>query len=386
MTEILGKKWHTNFVNNFKIIPNRFYVRATWHDKNYFTEFKDYYEFAIFTKQLPKDKMSFYELIPANYPHRLYFDVDGEDVSLEQRAIDEIVAAIITVMKEYTNIDLDIYHDIVICNSSNQSKLSLHIVVCKNYVSDNIQAKEFYTLVCEKLSEPIRKIVDSKVYSRLQNFRLVGCSKENANRYKTISDFYYNGQIIRHQYSAGDNDITDPTYNYLRQLKDTIIGIADGALIKFPQKQIYSDIKESPSISKEILKKAIIMLNDYFKFDIKRHSSAITFTELKNNLIVLQRKKPSFCTICRRDHDHENPFAIIKVYHDKYKLFYSCRRAERSIELGELGKIEKTSESEVDVSRLDIKKTNVLEVSVNSCPRPLEYLLKSKPLGDICGL
>lgn len=375
MPEFYGKTWYTNFTNHFTVKPNRFYVRATWKKVNYFTEFDDYHEFALFTRLIPKQRMCFYELIPGSYRHRLYFDIDGPDPNLEQRAIDTIVDAIIQTMRKHCTVDIDPRRDIVICKSSSAVKLSLHIIVCSYYVSNNLQAQEFFRLVQSKVPDDIKTIMDSKVYTKLQNFRIVGCTKELANRYKYITDFQYQGETIQHQYSTGE--LRQET-QYLQQLLETIISCPEGSgqLVIVPERRTV--LENTPtSIDDTIINKAIVMLNDYLGFNIRLKSSPIVYKQTKDNMIILQRNKASSCNICNREHEHENPYAMIQFYFNHYKLYYSCRRCEGMKCLGIIDYIGDdilssilSGISYVDNERLDIKTTK-------------GKLLIDKPIGDL---
>lgn len=375
MPEFYGKTWYTNFTNHFTVKTNRFYVRATWKGISYFTEFEDYYEFALFTRKIPKERMCFYELIPGSHRHRLYFDIDGPDPSLEQTAIDEIVDAIIQTMREQCLVEIDPKQDIVICKSSSAVKLSLHIIVSTYYVSNNTQVQEFFRLVQSKVPDNIKGIMDSKVYTKLQNFRIVGCTKESANRYKYITDYQYHGETIQHQYSSGE---LRPETQYLQQLLETIIGCPEGSgkLVVFPEKTA-TTASVTPRVDDAIINKAILMLNDYLGFNIRLKSNPIVYKQTKENMIILQRNKASACKICNRRHEHENPYAMIQFYFNHYKLYYSCRRCEGMKCLGIIDYIGDdllasllSGISFVNNERLDIKTTK-------------GKLLIDKPIGDL---
>ncbi len=55
-----------------------------------------------------------------------------------------------------------------------------------------------------------------------------------------------------------------------------------------------------------------------------------SFCEHIGNYIILKRLKPSYCQVCLRTHEHENPYLFVKPYLNGYQLYFNCRRNTES--------------------------------------------------------
>jgi len=92
--------------------------------------------------------------------------------------------------------------DIILFQSHGDRKVkySYHIYVDNYFHLNNTEAKIFYNMVFGLIPEQYHQFIDSSVYSKTQQFRLIGSQKEGSNRPKTPifeyilndKDYYYN--------------------------------------------------------------------------------------------------------------------------------------------------------------------------------------------------
>ena len=62
-------------------------------------------------------------------------------------------------------------------SSNSQTKKSFHLIIPKYFFENNIQAKRLWQFFQERLPADYSKYIDDMVYSKLQNFRVLGSHK-----------------------------------------------------------------------------------------------------------------------------------------------------------------------------------------------------------------
>lgn len=147
-----------------------------------------------YMKNVPSSSRNYYEVIEEDVPCHLYIDLD---VNLKQYpGID--VYDVKDMVRRHVDfglraMDLEIT-DVIIADSSNETKGSIHMIYkLKNYIwKNNANVGAFMRRCYERRVKQIDEdrvlwqFVDMCVYSRNRLFRMLGCSKSNENRVKSI--------------------------------------------------------------------------------------------------------------------------------------------------------------------------------------------------------
>lgn len=299
------------------------------------------YEYQLSLK--PSDR-NMYEIIPGNKPQKVHFDIDihKEDESFfnEQELFDDIIDG----LKKYTKLDLKLEKDIMIFTSHGKDKKSYHIILDNYFLRNYHETKQLIKLILCDFSK-LNRFVDTKIYTSNRQFRLFGSCKLETSRFKVLlSEWKYKNKKVT--YHCNDEvkiflnslvtnvndsiflDIFEETQKVIPKQEDTNNWIKDGY-------DVLSDITE--------------MYTKTFGPDVP-----FSFGCYDSGLITTRRIKPSFCDICNRIHEHENPYFLVKSNGD---VCYSCRRTDSHVKIGNI-KLEADLESLETISAID--NTNVV--------------------------
>lgn len=385
-----GKSLEDNFDKN-KIKESLIVSIDDEEEGRMFTLFKDYLELYKYLKSIEctnfevksdYKSIGLFEVILGKKPQKPHFDIEikrsefietypdleGKYEKVGDQLIKHIIESIDKVFSD-NNVKLNINEDILYytshgvinkskdksddsdsdedTNDENKSnddyKLSYHIVVNNHYHIDNEEAKAFY----EKVKSNIKyfsEYIDHAVYSNFQQFRIVGCEKPGNNRPKLFrSKFKLGTKTYEHVFS--DDEMLDIDRDMVI-FKESLVSFTSNCKML----PMFSEIKKknftqnTNEITEEEANLAFSMLSDKHFYTIKD----IT------NVIILKRLKPSYCVLCERIHQNENPF--ITIFKDN--VYFYCRRniEGKRIKLGTLyGKIDREIEKkkmEEEISKL----------------------------------
>lgn len=162
---------------------------------------RDRYNFLINYLNIPEQSRNFYEVILGHQAQKPYFDLDVDLTTIstygysQQEIIDStedvlncLFDCISEILLEH-NIPYNRLNDLLVFPSHGPNKRSYHIVVDGYCHLNNKEAKAFYDLVIDRIASKITYntdviVLDSKVYSGLQCFRMFGSTKLGKNRLK----------------------------------------------------------------------------------------------------------------------------------------------------------------------------------------------------------
>lgn len=310
-----------------------------------FAVFDSYIELFHYQKNIPIPNRNFYEIIIGEFAQKPHFDVDikKKEISTEENIIelaekvkDSLINTIFLVCDE-NSIKLDIAKDILIyqSHSDDYEKCSFHIVVHHYCHTNNHQALAFYKKIVELMPDKYSKYIDHSVYSSKQNFRLLGNQKIGSGRPKMFQNrMRYQGKYIKHIYDVDFKNEIDLekklNLEKLECLKESLVSWVNDCeyLPSFQReeertkKQNYEDLGDlSPETVKEAEK---FIGNKDFPFIVR---------DIKGSVISLRRLRPSFCDICDRIHENENPYMLVV----ENNVYFCCRRNKNKKKL--LGEI-----------------------------------------------
>ena len=199
-------------------------------------------------------------------------------------------------------------------------KKSFHIVVDKVFLKNEMECESFYFRCIENIPEKYQKYVDNGVYKKVQQFRLLGChkyNKENTKKLNTDLSVNYN---IPKNYKNSEKAISN--YNFFISLIGNIVGcvylegfsVVDKKKISFVGSSTSGDLEEVLDLF-------------YKKFPSDNYGFLNVFENSGSLLILLKRLNPSFCSLCNRFHEKENPYLTVTgIYRD---INFYCRRVDK---------------------------------------------------------
>lgn len=354
----IGNKWYYTLKDNsnnskyktssalFNSIPRNlaytyFIVYKVVDQRRLYAAFNSSVDFFYFYKYEPHNK-EYHEVILGEKQQKARFDIDipyenyvklshmrgmivkdATEISVEwmirmgNRLVSKIIDAIIQVMNGF-NIKIDVSKDIAFYNSHSLEmepyKYSAHIIL-PNYCHFNYEeAKEFYKMVvnCDDILQFSEKagLLDGSIYSSLKSFRMVESTKSGL-RPKIRAPLPYKGVIYDPPIAQNKAEVID----IFRESCITDCTSTDRIPVILPEKEVFVSKVKLPPQTESIL---IPFLGDDF-----------SIIEVKGGLILLKRLRPSYCQLCHREHEAENPYLTVKENGDVY---FHCRRAisERS--------------------------------------------------------
>jgi len=305
-----------------------------------YTLFNSYIELFQYQSNFPLDQRYFYEIIMGDLSQKPHFDIDikrsecpeGKDLDeLGHEVKDDVIVSILAVGEE-NGVAFSLAQDILVYTSHGESKRSYHIIIHHHCHSNHEQAKAFYKAVTSKMVDERAIYVDHSVYSSRQNFRLLGSQKISSYRPKRFcEDYTFQGKEIKHEY---DTSFHSEKHKQLESFKISLISwVSECAYLPSFQddyereQYVKQHIEEDyGDISDGELKEAIQIIDD------RRATLGSKFPfvvrEAKGNIISLRRLRPSWCSICGRNHEHENPYVMVVGNN----LYFYCRRSDSGSE------------------------------------------------------
>lgn len=301
--------------------------------------FESYMEFYNYMRKFSLEERSFYEIIFGELPQKPHFDIDIKISELEDEdaanvaavgnfIVSDIIKTSAQVLREL-GIVLSIEKDVLIYSSHGSNKQSYHLVFNNICHDSNYEAKAFYNTVISKMSidHKYKYFIDHSVYSKRQQFRILGCKKlltnEQEIRLKILhSTFDYDGNNYTHV--NVENDTIDDL-EYIN-LYESLISFTSGCTYipsLVPEKSTNGiDLESLECLGQEKSEYCLQLFKDKFLEQYPGQTTPFTIINIIGHKIYLKRHHSSFCPICQRFHEHENPFIFI-LYG---KIFWDCRR------------------------------------------------------------
>lgn len=309
-----------------------------------YTAFDDYVEFARFYIKIQHKDRTFYEIILGERGQKPHFDIDIEDPLVDgDKVRDALISAIISVLADKNIIGC--LEDFCVFtshsnnnNNSKNYKRSYHIVLNKWYHANNIEAKAFYLDVIERVHPQYHAYIDPKVYSPTQAFRMPASTKRDKNRFKILHTEW--------TYTNNNNNTNNETKNQEQQVKfrfpeepedsnhqlamtleTGLVGFVNNckSLPAFTLPETIHQYEEADDVTPEEAKAALNLVAKVGKVTVNSKRFPYKLMEIEGPFVTLKRIKPSCCKICKRIHEHENPYLLI--IGEERSVYFCCRRS-----------------------------------------------------------
>lgn len=358
----IGRKKARGILNDFTIkdLEGKLIVcLMPKKDVRLYTVFDSHVEFAMFQQSFEIYKRSFYEIAFGDYLQKPHFDIDidlpdpndpqaykGPPVSEEiaERLKDTVIRLIIEVFNE-KGVVISLQRDVLVYTSHGIDKRSYHIIINNHCHAGCKEAKALYDLVIQRFPADLKIYVennniDSSVYSPKQQFRILGSTKIGKNRTKKFSkEWIFEGNTIVHEYI----EVPDtPEYESVLQLEESLLTFTNNCSILPSLLQSdpnapnvassgHSYTGSMENINKELANKAFKLLIENLKASGLCSGKNLPFSVLSiaGINIALKRHRPTPCGICRKIHEHENPYLIVAGEGATRNVYFHCRRAPR---------------------------------------------------------
>jgi len=288
----------------------------------------DYEEFVAREYTAHDHVPDFQEVINQRTWHALAFDIDY-DATPEEVATPELYEARVAQFREslreivgaicdtcYDMFDIAITEDdCIVCESLDpreRARLAAHIIVTRAIPHYSI-GKQCATQVISLLSARDGAMIDRALYCTQHNLRIAGCAKIGSPRIKRIP--------------AG------------RALIDTIVGAS--LAMRIPQERAeywrarLANVDETPGTAasaKGSRASGVAMTDDLVKraceyVDARHGAGSHRLRRRCDSLLIFTRVTPSFCTLCNRQHDHDNT-VMVRVAQEfgNIRFIESCRK------------------------------------------------------------
>jgi hypothetical protein len=318
-----------------------------------------------------KNLLTFNECLLPFHPRKMYYDIDipSNESSFEKAESikDDLITSLISHF-QFKNLS----KEVMVTTSHRRNKYSYHILL--PLVGINVDLPDELTTfgldIKRKWSEYIRnfhidclntmpqdskKYVDTSIYSHFQNFRMLGQNKFNLDNPFIYSQWKYKDQIIQKYIPEIDfiHHISEPE----RLIQKTIFERScinifhhqfDGTMVqlkmqmdqiqKFPQNSFLDiNLSEDPRI---------IFRRIYPDISDKLNDAQIS-ESIENRYFNFINVNGYHCPICKRTHEHQNPYLFIKKDHlsGVVGLWFNCRRNKDSLFISKLEEIKNVKPS-----------------------------------------
>lgn len=327
------------------------------------------HQFLNYIADTPVMKRCFYEIIRGSHAQKHYVDIDisltddlftdkfphsrEEKEAISTKIVNLYISALLELKKEISP------DDILVFNSNGETKRSFHIIVDRWYLPSATQNKELFYQVMEKIPPQYQKYFDERMYKTIQQFRVMFSTKCGKSRFKVLdqqSTWKINGD-----YSNAAMKIRELFYS---SLITEVTGNCKMLSFDYKEKLAYVPSRDMNNNELEIVIRT-------FRKNFK-DSSSFDIQDPKNSMIPLKRRCPSYCVVCQREHQNENPFLYVNF---ENKLFFNCRRNDESQLIGPLNMAE-------DGSIINAEGEESLNVYVPPTILPRNKPIQIKPFVD----
>ena len=299
--------------------------------------FESYLEFYKYMQNFAPENRAFYEIVFGELPQKPHFDIDISADNLDKYYPHDNIDSVAELLREAVmlgcvqvladlRVDINVAHDILLYSSHGTNKRSWHIIINNRCHDGNKEARAFYDAVLAKVriytggKYMQSEFIDPGVYSPRQQFRLIGSQKPGSGRPKIFyEDFVLAGVRYKHIYNE---DVSDIQMKKLTVIYESLIGFTTGCSYLpslLPERTGNpNNLGDLPDLESSIVQQCMNMLKS------KLGDCPFSIKTVQGHLIMLKRNAKSFCPICKREHQTENPYMFIIGG----KVYWDCRRSE----------------------------------------------------------
>lgn len=293
-----------------------------------FTLFSTHTEYIRFLLTLPSNERCFHEVILRDTSFKMYFDLDiseekHRDLFIQERDefLNVFIQTLVGVYQELYKVILDINRDVIWLDGSRPGKISFHIIIDNYRVAGHHEARNLFRYILEKIPERYHPFFDQGIYIPNKSLRTLGAVKDGVGYPLSFVESYeYDGKKVKYQYPVeceGNNHIS-------MQYQASLITVAQhcSLLAEYFKVEI---VKQSVVfIDDDTTSKVMTQLCQYENTDLI--DLPYSLHEVAEGQLRMTRLKPSFCQVCQRIHDAENPYIKVTEKDNVLSIVFHCRR------------------------------------------------------------
>ena len=340
-----------------EILPPRVLIQYQLPTKRRFYRlFENEEDLCDYLDKIPKEKQHFYEVIPGEWKQKPHFDIDLSDPDFKKKvkeletkyfkgekktkkmreAFDAEYEELLETTSSHLNtlatqIIEEITQQLLLIgispeelrwySSNSQTKKSFHLIIPKYFFENNIQAKRLWQFFQERLPADYSKYIDDMVYSKLQNFRVLGSHKPPKN------DEEPRPKKLRRKWDFSGEEIIINKRSKRQEIIESLIGHVEEDAEPFPDFEIEG----------KNMKKGFIPVSEEFPEGLleevenlaqKALGPNFTLAKVNGSVLSYRREAPSHCEICNRIHDSIWPFVNIFSFGQQWRVYLFCARAK----------------------------------------------------------
>jgi hypothetical protein len=293
-----------------------------------FTLIEDPINLWRWIKSIPEASRVFYEVF-SGY-QKIHFDLDFSTdkfphINREQAyTYLQLVLDAIQRVLHRSNVPYRFDQHCLVFNSHGPTKegykWSFHIIIRGFFHANNMESKAFYDEVRADIN-PIVNLgnsIDPGVYSRLQNFRLLGCQKIGSNRPKILDPI----TVWR---PDGDGDLAD-----MNLFLESLVGFTSGCT----QIRPVATYKRIPHNKIDVSDAENANLFNLFLQHSETTPECFDIQSEQSGYIVLKRIKSGPCAICGPDKRHDGNGCYLRADSQKRGWFHCYRSQAYGIKRG----------------------------------------------------
>lgn len=289
-----------------KNINNGLYVCKQTKQNNeiyrYFKKFDTIVSFYDYMLKTQKYDRCFFEVILGEQYQKPYFDIDID------KKLPDLGHSLVLEVKKSILYDKRISEkDILVYSSHGENKSSYHIIINNWCTPDNYTNKMYCNNIIDRIPDDFeyKKYIDTLVYKSVQQLRILGSTKLGHDRFKKIE--YESKNIVK-----------DRPRLY-KDLFNSLVTATKSCKILCYKEKIKSvwNVDSQKDLTSEDI-------SNISNLDIIK-DGLFEPQDPSGRIIPLKRLKQSYCEICERNHENENPFLTID---NSSRIYFHCRRSK----------------------------------------------------------
>ena len=291
------------------------------------------HEIVSLWENTKKDERNFYEIIHRDSKIKPYFDFDCDTEKVSRRAIISSINLVVSKILEKTEAKGITKKNIMIFETQNPSKYSFHIVVDGIFVRGVEECRTFCTEAINLTDSKfiINDFFDSSVYTHNRSFRIIYCSKLGKKYTKEFSELSEWKPILK--FDPKEFEKHELFSEFFSSLV-TYTHYCENFEVKIAPKKTYTATDSTLFLEHLKAEDIVDKFAKYYKNKGHDFPFVIQDVDVEKNIIMLQRKRPSFCITCDRVHAAENPYIYIYKHaktEGKVNISFSCRRSDKKL-------------------------------------------------------
>jgi hypothetical protein len=205
-------------------------------------------------------------------------------------------------------------------------KYSYHITLVPYAIADSVETKTLSDRIISRVPEEYAIFIDKGVNKKIQNFRMLGSTKLDENRFKKLSNDLAKelGTMELEICKSCDGIICDKCKDPSSYFKKTMIKINHEMNVKILPRLM----SDTDDLEEEVYKPEGLICQQVIAYiNSKKLADGHTLRGTYKNLICYNRDRPTNCRICNEIHHNDNTLMFSIRKKDKsHSVYEYCRQ------------------------------------------------------------